>query len=101
MIYYRQWFGANPIRNRIFNYDDVIKKAIWYIKDNVLTDAKIRNITINNSCNISLIDYDDFRKIVNADLIKTYFKEAEKSTIVKDPLNLILKILREKIMHLI
>ena len=31
MIYYRQWFGANPIRNRIFNYDDVIKKAIWYI----------------------------------------------------------------------
>ena len=26
-----------------------------------------------------MIDYDDFRKLVDADLIKSYFKEAEKS----------------------
>ena len=78
MIYYRQWCNTYPIRNKIFNFDDVIKKAIWYIKENVLTDAKIRNITISNTCNISLIDYDDFRKLVYDDLIKTYFKEAGK-----------------------
>jgi len=90
LLYHHRWLDTDPKGNpgNFITFEEVIRKAMWFIKDNALSSdlvSRINQLNSNtlrvneNRLSLCLISYNEFRSLVDPNLIKEYINKTQKA----------------------